>query len=163
VSPIVVEVIVEVAAMRLGQRTVNIRGQQAAHASAVHPGLPKQSIVLIIHTRQPESHTMDMKRINAGKLRAIGYDAKGRILRVEFDDGSAIDYANVGTDLWKRFSTSGAAWSFYRDNIEEEFAGTRGRAAVAGQRAELDALFGGAEAPKKPNPLDALFKAPDEE
>ncbi|CAH0269189.1 hypothetical protein SRABI118_03441 [Massilia sp. Bi118] len=106
---------------------------------------------------------MDMKRINAGKLRAIGYDTKERTLRVEFDDGSAIDYANVGSEIWKRFSTSGAAWSFYRDNIEEEFAGTRGRAAVASQRAELDALFGGAEAPKKPNPLDALFGSPDED
>ncbi|MFC5550708.1 KTSC domain-containing protein [Massilia aerilata] len=88
---------------------------------------------------------MDMKRINAGKLRAIGYDSKARTLRVEFGDGSAIDYANVGSDVWKRFSTSGAAWSFYRDNIEEEFAGTRGRAAVTSQRAELDALFGSPE------------------
>jgi hypothetical protein len=106
---------------------------------------------------------MEMKRINAGKLRAIGYDPKQRTLRVEFDDGSAIDYANVGSDVWKRFSTSGAAWSFYRDNIEEEFAGTRGRAEVASKRAELDALFGGEPAPKKANPLDALFKASDEE
>jgi hypothetical protein len=106
---------------------------------------------------------MDMKQFNAGKLRAIGYDARQRILRVEFDDGSAIDYANVGSDVWRRFSTSGSAWSFYRDNIEEEFAGTRGRAQVAGKRAELDALFGGEEAPKKPNPLDALFKQPGEE
>src|SRR5438094_8525722 len=103
---------------------------------------------------------MDMKNISAGKLRAIGYDARTRLLRVEFDDGSAIDYAGVGSDLWKRFSTSGAAWSFYRDNIEEEFAGTRGRAAVASQRAELDALFGGGDAPKKANPLDELFGTP---
>ena len=98
---------------------------------------------------------MDMKRINAGKLRAIGYAPKERVLRVEFDDGSAIDYAGVSNDVWKRFSNSGAAWSFYRDNIEEEFAGTRGRAEVASRRAELD--------PKKPNPLDALFKQPGEE
>lgn len=106
---------------------------------------------------------MEMKRINAGKLRAIGYDPKERILRVEFDDGTAIDYDGVGSELWKRFSTSGAAWSFYRDNIEEEFAGKRGRAAVASQRAELDALFGGAPVPKKANPLDELFKQPGEE
>ena len=106
---------------------------------------------------------MDMKRLNAGKLRAIGYNAQQRILRVEFDDGSAIDYANVGSEVWRRFSTSGSAWSFYRDNIEEEFAGTRGRAQVTSSRAELDALFGGAEAPKKPNPLDALFGKPGEE
>ncbi|MFS2020652.1 KTSC domain-containing protein [Massilia sp. CT11-108] len=84
---------------------------------------------------------MDMKRINAGKLRAIGYDARERILRVEFDDGSAIDYSGVGGEVWRRFSTSGAAWSFYRDNIEEEFAGKRGRAQVDSKRAELEALF----------------------
>lgn len=106
---------------------------------------------------------MDMKRINAGKLRAIGYEPKERTLRVEFDDGSAIDYANVGSDVWKRFSTSGVAWSFYRDNIEDAYAGTRGRAAAGGQRAALDALFGGEPAEKKPNPLDALFRQPGEE
>jgi len=96
---------------------------------------------------------MEMKKINAGKLRAIGYDPRTRLLRVEFDDGSAIDYANVGSDVWRRFSTSGAAWSFYRDNIEEEFAGTRGRAGVTpGKRPEgLDALFGG---PQKDNDED---------
>jgi len=69
---------------------------------------------------------MEMKKINAGKLRAIGYDARERILRVEFDDGTAIDYSGVGSEVWRRFSTSGAAWSFYRDNIDEEFAGKRG-------------------------------------
>jgi hypothetical protein len=107
---------------------------------------------------------MDMKKISAGKLRAIGYDAQQRILRVEFDDGSAIDYAGVGRELWQRFSSSGSAWSFYRDNIEDEFAGTRGRAQIQAKRAELDALFGGepVEA-KKPNPLDDLFGKPDKD
>lgn len=105
---------------------------------------------------------MDMKKISAGKLRAIGYDAPTRVLRVELDDGSAIDYAGVGRDLWQRFSTSGSAWSFYRDNIEDVFAGTRGRAQVAGKRAELDALFGGAPAEVKKNPLDDLFGKPGE-
>ncbi|HEY1151129.1 MAG TPA: KTSC domain-containing protein [Pseudoduganella sp.] len=84
---------------------------------------------------------MEMKKINAGKLRAIGYDQRERMLRVEFDDGSAIDYSGVGADLWRRFSTSGSAWSFYRDNIEEEFAGRRGRAQVQSKRAELEDLF----------------------
>jgi len=87
---------------------------------------------------------MEMKRINAGKLRAIGYEPRERTLRVEFDDGSAIDYAGVGTEVWRRLSTSGSAWSYYRDNIEEEFSGRRGVARTQ---------------EKKPNPLDALFKA----
>ncbi|MCE3263840.1 MAG: hypothetical protein K0R43_2919 [Pseudoduganella sp.] len=87
---------------------------------------------------------MDMKRINAGKLRAIGYDERARVLRVEFDDGSAIDYDGVGRDVWQRLSTTGSAWSFYRDNIEEEFTGRKGRATPqAGTRpAGLDDLFG---------------------
>jgi hypothetical protein len=86
---------------------------------------------------------MDMKRINAGRLRAIGYDARERVLRVELDDGTAIDYANVGTEVWRRLSTSGAAWSFYRDNVEEEFAGTRSKVSKASDRKALDDLFGG--------------------
>jgi hypothetical protein len=88
---------------------------------------------------------MDMKRINAGKLRAIGYDMRERVLRVELDDGTAIDYAGVGQEVWRRFSTasSSAAWSFYRDNIEEEFHSKRGRvnSSANASRAALDDLF----------------------
>lgn len=90
---------------------------------------------------------MEMKKINAGKLRAIGYDSRERILRVEFDDGSAIDYSGVGNEVWRRFSTSGAAWSFYRDNIEEEFAGKR--STVRSQ--------------KNTQALEDLFKAPGDD
>ena len=61
---------------------------------------------------------MEMKRINAGKMRAIGYDQRERILRVELDDGSAIDYSGVGQEVWRKLSTSASAWSYYRDNIE---------------------------------------------
>ena len=84
---------------------------------------------------------MEMKKINAGKLRAIGYDARERILRVEFDDGSAIDYSGVGADVWNKLSTSGAAWSYYRDNIEEEYTGKRGRALPQGKKSALEDLF----------------------
>jgi hypothetical protein len=84
---------------------------------------------------------MEMKRINAGKLRAIGYDARERQLRVEFDDGSAIDYSGVGAEVWRKLSTSGAAWSYYRDNIEEEFSGRRGVARKPSDRQALEDLF----------------------
>ena len=87
---------------------------------------------------------MEMKRINAGKLRAIGYEPRERTLRVELDDGSVIDYSGVGNEVWRRLSTSASAWSYYRDNIEEEFTGRRG----AAPRSQA-----------KSNPLDDLFKA----
>lgn len=89
---------------------------------------------------------MEMKKINAGKLRAIGYDQRERVLRVEFDDGTAIDYSGVGLEVWRKFSTTGSAWSYYRDNIEEEFAGRRGRVQPKGA----------------PKALEDLFKAPDD-
>lgn len=85
---------------------------------------------------------MEMKRISSGKLRAIGYGPRERTLRVELDDGSVIDYANVGEEVWRRLSGSSSAWSYYRDNIEEEYAGRR--VSASGE--------------KKLNPLDELFK-----
>jgi KTSC domain len=85
---------------------------------------------------------MEMKKINSGRLRAIGYDARARMLQVQLDDGSTLQYGGVGEDTWCRLSSSGAAWSFYRDNIEEEFAAKR----VSGN------------APAGNNPLDGLFR-----
>ncbi len=85
---------------------------------------------------------MDMKKINSGKLRAIGYDVRARLLQVQLDDGSMLQYSGVGEEIWRRLSTSAAARSFYRDNIEEEFTVKR----VAGNP------------PTAKNPLDDLFK-----
>lgn len=93
---------------------------------------------------------MEMKRINAGKLRAVGYDQRERILRVELDDGSAIDYSGVGQEVWRKLSTSASAWSYYRDNIEEEFSGRRGMASTKQNREALDALFKVGDGDKKP-------------
>ena len=84
---------------------------------------------------------MEMKRINAGKLRAIGYDARDRMLRVEFDDGRAIDYSGVGNEVWRKLSTSAAAWSYYRDHIEDEFTGRRDVVRKPTSRADLEDLF----------------------
>jgi hypothetical protein len=86
---------------------------------------------------------MEMTKVNSGKLRAIGFEAKTRTLRVELDDGSALEYANVSEDLWRRFKSAGAQWSFYRDNIEEE---------LTAKRVSAKPSSGGK------NPLDDLFK-----
>jgi hypothetical protein len=84
---------------------------------------------------------MEMKRVNAGKLRAIGYDPRERMLRVELDDGVAIDYSGVGTEVWRKLSTSAAAWSYYRDNIEDEFSGRRDVVRKPTTRVDLEDLF----------------------
>jgi hypothetical protein len=86
---------------------------------------------------------MEMKKINSGRLRAIGYDAQARVLRVQMDDGTALEYSGVGQEIWRRLSTAGSAWSVYRDNVEEEFTASR----------TTTADF----ATQKKNPLDDLF------
>ena len=84
---------------------------------------------------------MEMKKISSGKLRAIGYDARARLLQVELDDGSTLQYSGVGEETWRRFSASGAAWSFYRDNIEEEFVSKHVSANTSADTSLLDDLF----------------------
>lgn len=86
---------------------------------------------------------MEMKRINSGRLCAVGYDARTRTLRVELDNGSLIDYSGVGDEVWRRLSSSASAWSYYRDVVEEEFSGRPASASPT----------------KKSNPLDDLFKS----
>ena len=85
---------------------------------------------------------MEMTKITAGKLQAIGYDEKSRTLQVALDDGSTLQYSNVSADLWRRFKSSGSAWSFYRDNIEDEFAVQRVSGKPSGGKNPLDDLFG---------------------
>ncbi|HEX8962512.1 MAG TPA: KTSC domain-containing protein [Rhodocyclaceae bacterium] len=89
---------------------------------------------------------MEMKKLSSGKLRAAGYDARARVLRVQLDDGTTLEYSGVGEEIWRRLSSSAAAWSYYRDNVEEEFTARRVSDAAAA-------------APKQ-NPLDDLWKKP---
>lgn len=85
---------------------------------------------------------MEMTKVSSGKLRAIGYDLKTRTLRVELEDGSMLDYAGVGESIWRNLKSAGAQWSYYRDNIEDEFTATRasGKASSGGKN-PLDDLF----------------------
>lgn len=85
-----------------------------------------------------------MRRITSGRLRAIGYDAGRRTLRVQLDDGTTLEYDGVGQEIWRRLSTSASAWSVYRDSVEEEFTARRA--------ATTDSASG-----QKKNPLDDLF------
>ncbi len=85
---------------------------------------------------------MEMTKINSGKLRAIGYDAKARVLQVQLDDGTTLQYSGVGEETWQRLRGSAAAWSFYRDNIEEEFAARRISSQPSPSGNPLDDLFG---------------------
>jgi KTSC domain len=85
---------------------------------------------------------MEVKKINSGKLRAIGYDARARSLQVQLDDGSMLLYNGIGEETWRSLSSSGAAWSYYRDNIAEEFTAKRVSTPTPTGKNPLDELFG---------------------
>jgi hypothetical protein len=67
---------------------------------------------------------MQMKRLTGGSLRAAGYDERERLLVVELTAGT-FQYTGVSPEIWRRFSTASSPWSFFRDNIEEEFVAKR--------------------------------------
>ena len=63
---------------------------------------------------------MEMKKVSAGNLRAIGYDDRRRVLLVEQASGTW-EYSNVSSEIWRRFSNSVSMQSYFRDNIDDEF------------------------------------------
>jgi hypothetical protein len=67
---------------------------------------------------------MEMKRLSGGSLRAAGYDDRNRKLVVELAAGT-FEYSDVTPEVWRRFSTASSPWSYFRDNIEEEYAARR--------------------------------------
>ena len=69
---------------------------------------------------------MEMKRMSGGNLRAAGYDSARRTLVVELNAGT-FEYAGVSPETWRLFSTASSPWSYFRDNIDEEFAAKRVR------------------------------------
>ena len=67
---------------------------------------------------------MEMKRLSGGNLRAAGYEPRDKLLVVELTAGT-FQYSGVSPEVWRRFSTASSPWSYFRDNIEEEFPAKR--------------------------------------
>jgi cation diffusion facilitator CzcD-associated flavoprotein CzcO len=67
---------------------------------------------------------MEMKRLSGGNLRAAGYDERARKLVVELASGT-YEYAGVPPETWRRFAGATSPWSYFRDNIDEEYAAKR--------------------------------------
>jgi hypothetical protein len=73
---------------------------------------------------ETEKLAMEMKRLNGGSLRAAGYDASNQKLVVELTAGT-FEYTGVTPEVWRRFAGASSPWSYFRDNIEEEFPAKR--------------------------------------
>lgn len=69
---------------------------------------------------------MEMKRLSGGNLRAAGHDDRRRVLVVELTSGT-FEYSGVSAETYRRMVTASSPWSFFRDNVEEEYPAKRVR------------------------------------
>ena len=88
---------------------------------------------------------MSRPRDDASHVRSVHFDRGTRTLRVVLDSGSEYNYADVPEHLYDELARSGSPDQFFRENIRDEFIGTRADdvdlAEMAKERRE-DALLG---------------------
>jgi hypothetical protein len=68
---------------------------------------------------------VERKRLNATNLRSAGYDARNRVLEIEFSTGGIHQYSGVSEEVYRRLMNSPSPGSYFRDEIEENFAAKR--------------------------------------
>jgi len=68
---------------------------------------------------------MERKRVNSNKIRAVGYDAKARMLEVELRDGTVLAYSGVSQEVHRQFMNAPSPTSYYEDKIVDEFSARR--------------------------------------
>ena len=70
---------------------------------------------------------MERKRLNASNIRSAGYDARNRVLEIEFSNGGINQYTGVSEEIYRRLMNSPSPGSYFKDEIEESFVARRMR------------------------------------
>lgn len=70
---------------------------------------------------------MERKRLSASNIRSAGYDARNRVLEIEFSNGGITQYNGVSEEVYRRLMNAPSPGSYFRDEIEENFTGKRVR------------------------------------
>jgi len=68
---------------------------------------------------------MERKKVKSSSIRAVGYDERGRVLEVEFNDGRINQYTGVSPEVHRRLISAPSIVSYFRDNVEESFPAKR--------------------------------------
>ncbi|HVJ74116.1 MAG TPA: KTSC domain-containing protein [Casimicrobiaceae bacterium] len=79
-----------------------------------------------IVTGTGEDRAMEMRPLNGGNLKAAGYDERTRKLVIELTSGT-FEYSGVSPEIWRRLASASSPWSYFRDNVDEEFVAKRVR------------------------------------
>ena len=70
---------------------------------------------------------MERKRVTAGTVRSVGYDARSRVLEIEFSSGSIVQYERVSPEVHRSLLAAPSISSYFRDHIEEDYTPRRVR------------------------------------
>ncbi len=70
---------------------------------------------------------MERKRLNVTNIRSAGYDARGRVLEIEFANGGIMQYTGVSEEIYRRLMNAPSPGSYFQDQIEESFTVRRVR------------------------------------
>jgi hypothetical protein len=70
---------------------------------------------------------MERKRLNASTIRSAGYDARNRVLEIEFSNGGINQYTGVSEEIYRRLMNAPSPGSYFQDQIEESFTAKRVR------------------------------------
>ena len=70
---------------------------------------------------------MERKRLNASNIRSAGYDARSRVLEIEFANGGITQYTGVSEEIYRRLMNAPSPGSYFQDEIEESFNAKRVR------------------------------------
>ena len=68
---------------------------------------------------------MERKRLNANNIRSAGYDARSRVLEIEFSNGGICQYSGVSDEVYRRLMNAPSPGSYFKDEIEESFTAKR--------------------------------------
>ena len=68
---------------------------------------------------------MERMKVNSSSIRTVGYDERGRVLEVEFNDGRINQYSGVSPEVHRRLISAPSIVSYFRDNIDESFPAKR--------------------------------------
>ena len=65
---------------------------------------------------------MERKRVSASNIRSVGYDARERVLEIEFSDGRINQYTGVPSEVHRRLMNAPSPGSYFKDEIDESFS-----------------------------------------
>jgi hypothetical protein len=64
---------------------------------------------------------MERTKVNADRIRSVGYDGANQLLELEFSDGRVNQYSRVPLEVHRRLMAAPTMVSYFRDNIEDEY------------------------------------------